>query len=72
MLSVKDYQIIRGLPAEVESRLKQAIKDGWQPHGLLMQFHQDGTEILIQAMVKYETDNSCFDQFRLSSQIGEQ
>lgn len=55
---VKDYKIIRGLPADVEATVSTLLKDGWQPHGSLFKMPIDGQEIVVQNMILYEIEEN--------------
>ena len=49
-----DYELVRGLPGNVEERVKELIKgsNGWRPKGKPTLMKIDGCDILVQCMVK--------------------
>lgn len=49
-----DYELVRGLPGDVEERVKGLIGNcnGWQLKGLPTLMKIDGCDIIVQCMVK--------------------
>lgn len=51
---VEEYKTVKGLPDDVDKQVMSLIQNDWHVHGLPQAMNIQGTDILVQGMVKYK------------------